>query len=66
MRADDKSDNAELIRQISDGDQSAFSALRAKYENRLHAFVFNLIHNHEDAEEIVQDAFFKILENLDS
>ncbi len=69
MKADDNSDDAELIRQILAGDQTAFSALRARYENRLHAYVFSLIrnrHSREDAEEIVQDAFHKILKHLET
>ena len=69
MEADDKSADAKLIRQTLAGDQIAFSALRAKYENRLHAYVFNLIrnrHSREDAQEIVQDAFLKILKNLET
>ena len=65
MRADGKSDDAELIRQILDGDQNAFSAICAKYEARLHAFVSMSVHNHEDAEEIVQDVFVKVAQNLE-
>ena len=69
MKADDNSDDAELIRQILAGDHTASTALRARYELRLHAYVFNLIRNcdsREDAEEIVQDALFKILKHLET
>ena len=67
MRADDKSDDAELIRRILDDDQDAFSALCARYKPRLHSYLFlNFIHNHEDAEEIVQDTFLKVRENLET
>ena len=66
MRADDKSDDAELIRRILDGDQRAFSALCGKYEARLHAYVFKYTHNREDAEEIVQDVFVRVSRNLET
>lgn len=69
MKADDNSDDAKLIRQILAGDQTASTALRARYELRLHGYVFNLIrkrHSREDAEEIVQDAFHKILKHLET
>ena len=66
MRADDKSDDAELVRRILDGDQSAFSALCGKYEARLHAYVFKYTHNREDAEEIVQDVFVRVAWNLET
>ena len=69
MKTDDNSDDAKLIRQILAGDQTASTALRNRYELRLHAYIFNLIrkrHSREDAEEIVQDAFLKILKHLET
>ncbi len=53
MRADDKSENAELIRKILDGDETAFSWLCAKYEERLHSYVLKQVTNRDDAQEIV-------------
>ena len=66
MRADDKSDDARLVRGVLDGDQHAFSALCAKYEARLHAFVFKSVRNREDAQEIVQDVFVKVSKSLET
>ena len=66
MRADDKSDDAELIRQILDGDQSAFSMLCAKYEARLHSYVLKRVTDREDAQEIVQDVFVRVARNLET
>lgn len=66
MRADDKSDDAELIRQILDGDQSAFSMLCAKYETRLYAYIVKRVSNRQDAQEIVQDAFLRASEQLET
>ena len=64
MRADDKSDDAELIRQILAGDERAFSALCDKYEAGLHSYVFKRIRNREDAEEIVQNVFLRVHQHL--
>ena len=66
MRADDKSDNAELIRRILGGDRDAFPALCAMYGARLHAFVLKRVHNREDAQEIVQDVFVRVSRNLET
>lgn len=66
MRADDKSENDELIRQISDGDQSAFSMLYAKYEARLLSFVLKRVTNRDDAQEIVQDVFVRVFWYLET
>ena len=66
MRADDKSENAELIRQISDGDQSAFSMLYVKYEARLLSYVLKQVTNRDDAQEIVQDVFVRVSRNLET
>lgn len=66
MRADDKSDNAELIRRILGGDRNAFSALCAMYAARLHAFVLKRVHNREDTQEIVQDVFVRVSQNLET
>ena len=66
MRADDKSDDAELVRRILDGDQSAFSILYAKYEARLLSYVLKRVTNRDDAQEIVQDVFVRVSRNLET
>ena len=66
MKADDKSEHTELIRQISDGDQSAFSWLCTKYEDRLHSYVLKRVTNRDDAQEIVQDVFFRVAQSVET
>ena len=66
MRADDKSENAELIRKILDGDETAFSWLCAKYEERLHSYVLKRVTNRDDAQEIVQDVFFRVAQSVET
>ena len=64
MKADGKSGDAELIRQILAGDERAFSALCDKYEAGLHSYVFKRIRKREDAEEIVQNVFLRVHQYL--
>ena len=65
-KPDDKSDDADLIRQILDGDQSAFSILCAKYEVRLLSYVLKRVSNRDDAQEVVQDVFVRVAQNLET
>jgi len=53
---------AELVwvDRIRAGDVNAFEALYRKYWQRLHAFAFRYVRSKEDAEEVVQDVFFRI------
>src|SRR5205807_282230 len=45
---------------IRGGDVDAFEALYRKYWQRLYAFAFRYVRSKEDAEEVVQDVFFRI------
>ncbi len=57
-----KESEIELIRDFKKGDSRAFEKLFQKYHKKLYAFLFNLLHSKEDAEEIVQETFIKIWE----
>ena len=57
-------DDAELIRQILEGDQRAFSALVRKYQKPLHALVWRKIGDFHIAEEITQDIFLNVYKKL--
>ena len=65
MSADDKPDDAELVRRALSGDEKALDALHAKYKTRLFLYVLREVRNSEDADEIVNDAFVKIFRHLD-
>src|SRR5213082_558031 len=45
---------------IRAGDMDAFEALYRTYWQRLYAFAFRYVRSKEDAEEVVQDVFFRI------
>lgn len=48
---------------LQKGDAKAFEMLYIKYKDKLEFFVFNIVKDHEKAEDIVQEAFLYILKN---
>jgi RNA polymerase sigma-70 factor (ECF subfamily) len=48
------------VDRIRSGDRPAFEALYRTYWQRLYAFAFRYVQSKEDAEEVVQDVFFRI------
>ena len=59
-----KTNDANLIRQVLDGDQGAFTALVNKYQKSVHALVWRKIGDFHIAEEITQDVFLKVYKRL--
>src|SRR5215472_1013912 len=53
-----------LVNAIRNGDVSAFEELVRRYDRKLYRVAQGMIHNHEDAEEVVQTAFLKAYLNL--
>jgi RNA polymerase sigma-70 factor (ECF subfamily) len=53
-----------LVNASRNGDPSAFEELVKKYDAKLYRVAQGMIHNHEDAEEVVQTAFLKAYLNL--
>ena len=56
--------DAQLIQQTLEGDQSAFSALVRRYQKPLHALVWRKIGDFHIAEEITQDIFLNVYKKL--
>ena len=50
-----------LIDRIRAGDEDAVTELAAAYSGRIHWIAFRYLHNHEDAEEIVQDVLLTVV-----
>lgn len=57
-------DDVLLIRKILSGDDTAFSTLVQKYRKGVHAFAWRKIGDFHFAEEITQDTFVKVYQNL--
>lgn len=62
-RMNDTND-AELIQRVLAGDGAAYRPLVERYQNRVHAMVYGVVRNPEDARDIVQNAFVKAYRNL--
>jgi RNA polymerase sigma-70 factor, ECF subfamily len=54
-----------LVEASKRGDADAFEKLIKRYDRKLLRIALNVTHNSDDAEEAVQDAFFKAYRNLD-
>jgi RNA polymerase sigma-70 factor, ECF subfamily len=55
-----------LIDRVRAGDQDAARGLVDAHKDRLFAFVWRIIRDHHDAEEICQDAFMRAFSSLDT
>jgi len=59
-------DDATLVRQCQNGNLEAMSCLIVKYQDRIYNAIFKICQNHDDAAELTQDTFVKVLENINS
>ena len=50
----------EIVEDVKEGKASAFDKLYKAYCSRLYFFAFSILKSKEDAEEVVQNTFFKI------
>ena len=53
-----------LLQRIKSGDDEAFALLMEQYANQVYALVVRIIQQREDAEELTQDVFLRVFENL--
>ncbi|MCG8406156.1 MAG: sigma-70 family RNA polymerase sigma factor [Phycisphaerales bacterium] len=56
----------ELIEKAQEGCARSAHELIGSYQDRLHAFVWRMVRNDHDAEEICQDAFLRAFQALDN
>lgn len=59
-----KNSDVTLIQQILSGEQDAFTALVKKYQKQVHAFAWRKLGDFHLAEEITQDTFLKVYQQL--
>lgn len=55
-----------LVARVQRGEIKAFNTLVDRYKQRLYATVYHMTANHEDANDLVQDAFIKAYKSLRS
>ncbi len=56
----------QLITRARSGDSCALGELVDLHKDRLFAFIWRMVRNHHDAEEVCQDAFLKAFASLES
>jgi RNA polymerase sigma-70 factor (ECF subfamily) len=61
-----KLEEAELIRAVQQGDQSAFEALVRSYDQSVLGLAMNLLRSPEDARDAYQEAFLRVYKNIHS
>lgn len=59
-------EDAECIARILDGEANAFEQLVEKYQRQAVVVSYRLLGNHDDARDVVQDAFVKAYRSLDT
>lgn len=57
-------DDDSLVRQCQHGDPEAMSCLIAKYQDRIYNSILKICSNRDDAAELTQDTFVKVLESI--
>jgi RNA polymerase sigma-70 factor (ECF subfamily) len=59
-------DDAALVQQCWDGDSTAIEQLIIKYQNRIYNVILKICADPDDAAELTQDTFVKIIENINN
>jgi RNA polymerase sigma-70 factor (ECF subfamily) len=54
-----QTDESVLVRRAKQGDLSAYDELVRRYQERIYATIYHMTSNHEDANDLAQDAFIK-------
>lgn len=54
----------DLLDRVQAGDRAAFEALVGRYQSKVYRLAVGLTHNDHDAEEILQEVFLKVYQNL--
>ena len=58
-------DDTALVQRCRQGDPSAAERLILKYQNRIYNAILRICANPDDAAELTQDTFVKVIENID-
>jgi len=61
----DPVDDHDLVEAAKRGDRDAFRTLFERYHRRAYALAFGVVRHHDDALDVVQDAFIKAHKHLD-
>lgn len=53
-----------IVTQVLQGKTDQFSVLMDQYHNEIFSFVFNMLGNYQDTEDLLQEIFFKVYQSL--
>ncbi len=59
-------DETDLVRRARKGDLAAYDDLVRRYQERIYATIYHMTANHEDANDLAQEAFIKAFQALKS
>ena len=59
-------EKAEFVRRLRQGDRAAFRELVERYQSLVYNLGLRILWNNEDAEDVLQETFLKVFDNLDS
>src|ERR1700677_823166 len=65
-RSQASSEEIALVRRAQDGEMSAYDELVQRYQERIYATIYHMTSNHEDANDLAQEAFVKAYQALKS
>lgn len=66
LNKSDKNTEQTVIKLLGKKDKSAITLAYENYGANLYGVILNILHNEEDAQEVLQDTFVKIWKNADS
>jgi RNA polymerase sigma-70 factor, ECF subfamily len=58
--------DSEVIRRIRSGDNDAFDELMRRYKRPVVNFVYRMLGSMEDADDVAQEVFVRVYQNLDT
>ena len=64
MISSTSTEDVDLVLASKAGDTAAFEELVTRYDRKLFRIANHILHNSEDAQDVVQDAFIKVFQNL--
>ncbi len=63
-RLDSRAEDSQLIKEALGGDTTAFSKLMKKYHDAIFAFIYRMVRDREQVEDLTQEAFIKAFSSL--
>ena len=57
--------DVELVQRAKEGELDAFEALTTRHEQRVYSLALRMLRQEQDAEDVTQQTFLSVLENLD-